>query len=213
MTTKVRKIVFLIGMLIVGQMCQAQTYSEELSEGDKKELEMKVKQKIDDFLSYLSQIGSKEVSDSLKDEDVKGALDLFIGKGYKYYYEDEWGNLKKHEAVTMQTTNKYGRVYRPKPMVTYLDNIRKLTYKKINIESAAAVRVDQITSTGKDNKYKAVAYFYQKFVGITAEGKPYIDFTCKKVIISIEKVQIPTPDGTMTSWRVQLGNVSAVETH
>lgn len=200
-------------MLIVGQMCWAQTSSDEITEEDKMQLQVKVKHKIDDFLSYLTQIGSKHVSDSRKSAAVSGALDLFIGKGYKYYYEDEWGNQKEHAPVTMQTTNKYGRVYPPKPMTLYLDNMRSLGYKEVTIESAAAVRVDEITSTGIGNQYKAVAYYYQKFVGVMGDGRTYFDYTQKKVSIYIEKVQIPTPDGTMTSWRVQLGDVSAVETH
>jgi len=213
MMTKARRIVFLIGMLIVGQMCWAQVPSDTLSDEEKKQLEIKVKQKIDDFLSYLSQIGSKHVSDDRKNKVVKGALDLFIGKGYKYYYEDEWGNKKEHAPVTMQTTNKYGRVYPPKPMTLYLDNMRKLRYTEVRIERAAAVRVDDITPTGVDNQYKAVAYYYQKFIGVMGDGRPYIDYTQKRVSIYIEKVQIPTPDGTMTSWRVQLGDIAAVETH
>lgn len=213
MMTKIRRIVFLIGLLVAGQMCWAQSSAEELSQEDKEQLVEKVKQKLDDFLSYLSQIGSKEVNDTYKDEAVKGALDLFIGKGYKYIYEDEWGNQKEHAPVTMQTTNKYGRVYQPKPMTTYLDNMRKLRYKKVQIERAAAVRVDAITPTGNGNQYKAVAYYYQKFVGVMGDGKTYFDHTQKKVTIHIERVQIPTPDGTMTSWRVQLGDVAAVETH
>jgi len=213
MMTKARRIVFLIGMLIVGQMCWAQESSNTLSDEDKKQLEVKVKHKLDDFLSYLSQIGSKQVSDTRKGAAVKGALDLFIGKGYKYYYEDEWGNKKEHAPVTMQTTNKYGRVYPPKPMTLYLDNMRKLRYTEVRIERADAVRVDDITPTGVDNQYKAVAYYYQKFTGVWGDGRTYSDYTEKRVSIYIENVQIPTPDGTMTSWRVQLGDVAAVETH
>lgn len=213
MKTKVIKIVVLIGMLLVGQFSWAQVPSNILSENEKKELEIKVKYKLDDFLTFLSQIGNKNIDSNHKDKAVKSALDLFIGKGYDYYAEDEWGRLKKHDAVTMQTTNKYGRVYSPKKMVDYLKNMRNLRYEKIDITSAAAVRVDNITPTGKENQFKAVAYYYQRFYGKTAEGYEYIDYTCKKVTVNIERVQIPTPDGTTTTWKVQLGDITAKETH
>lgn len=211
--TKTR-MAFFIGMLmVVGQLCFAQTSYSTLSKEDSTQLSVKISQKLDDFLSYLSQIGSKKVTNALKDSAIKGALDLFIGKGYSYIYEDDWGNQKTHNPVTMQTTNKSGRVYKPKPMTTYLANLRDLTYKEVRIERAAAVRVDAITPTGIENQYRAVAYYYQNFVGVRGDGSTYFDYTQKKVSIYLERVQLLTPDGVLTSWKVLLGDVAAVETH
>lgn len=182
-----------------------------LSENDKKEMQNKAKQRIDDFLNYLGAIGSKQVSRQRKQASVESALDLFIGNGDPYTYEDDYGNRLQHAAVTMQTTNKYGRKYPPKPMKTYLSALMSLPYNKVVIESADAVRVDNIQEEG-NGKYKAVAYYYQKFTGSYGDGRIYSDYTQKKVTIYVERTLLDTIDGEKTVWTVLLGDVSAVET-
>jgi len=212
-----RQTIFLILLFLCGLSCLAQDADSVLTEEEVSTFETSVKHKLDDFLSYLSQIGSKQVGDMRKDAAVKGALDLFIGKGYKYYYEDEWGNKKEHAPVTMQTTNKYGRTYPPKPMTIYLNNMRKLRYTEVRIERANALRISEITQIN-DSCYRAVAYYIEKFFGKTADGQTYLDFGQKKLFVFLEKQDvdtlIPTPDGTVIKREfVKLGDISAVESH
>lgn len=206
-----RKFLILFCLTSLSLFCQAQNDSNIMTEEEKSEMQIRAAEKINAFVGYLGTIGSKEVSDTYKDEAVKSALDLFIGKGYKYTSEDDYGNKITHEPVTMQTTNKYGRKYSPKPMTTYLKSLRMLPYTKVVVESADAVRVDQVTETS-EGRYKAVAYYFQKFVGMRDGNVVYQDYTQKKLTIYIEKKQIPTPDGMMNVWVIQLGDVSAVET-
>lgn len=190
---------------------QAQDGSNVMTDTEKEELQIRAAEKINTFVGYLGTIGSKDVSDILKDEAVKSALELFIGKGYNYTYEDDYGNRITHDPVTMQTTGRNGRKYRPKRMTLYLDNLRKLPYSKVVVESADAVRVDQITET-EDGKYKAIAYYFQKFIGMRDGKVVYQDYTQKKLTIYIERRQIDTPVGTENVWVIQLGDVSAQET-
>lgn len=207
-----KKILIMTFFLSLTLFCRAQDDSVVMTDEDKIELQNRAKEKITAFVGYLGTIASKDVSDIYKDEAVASALDLFIGKGYKYETLDDNNNPIEHNPVTMQTSNKSGRKYPPKPMTLYLKNLRDLKqYTKVVIETADAVRVDQVTETG-DGKYRAVAYYFQKFIGMRDGKVLYQDYTQKKLTIYIERKQIPTPDGNMNVWVIQLGDVSAEET-
>jgi len=198
-------------ILCIANISQAQTISPSMTADENSAIEIRAKEKIDDFLGYLGKIGSKQVSMERKTAAIESALELFIGKGRSFDYEDDYGNMLKHKAVTMQTTNKYGRKYAPKPMSSYLDALKKLPYKKVVIESADKVKVDNMTQTS-EGKYKAVAHYYQKFTGVYGDGRIYSDYTEKKLIIYIEKKQLPGILGGEIVWVILLGDVSAVET-
>lgn len=209
-----RQAIFIILLFLSGQTGIAQEADSVLTTDEVIEFETIAKNKIDDFLSYLMQIGSKSVSDSRKDIAVSAALDLFIGKGQRFDYEDEWGNKKEHAPVTMQTTNKYGRAYPPKPMTRYLDNMRSFGYKEVTIERADAVRIGEITQIN-DSCYRAVAYYIEKFSGKTGEGHTYLNFEQKKLFVFLEKpiTSIPTPNGIIKRKIVKLGDIVAIYSH
>ncbi len=73
-------------------------------------------EKIYDFLSYLPEIAAKK--DKSVDEQqlaqkyISKALELFIGEGEEFEYEDQTGNKRIHEAVKMKTTSR-GRANAP----------------------------------------------------------------------------------------------------
>lgn len=212
-----QKTIIITLLFLCGQICWAQDTDSVLTEDIVITFEIRAKQKVDDFLSYLSQIGNKEVSESRKDVAVKNALNLFIGKGRKFNYEDEWGNKKEHAPVMIQVTNKYGRKYPPKPIKTYLDNLRLLRYKDATVERANVFRIGDITQIN-DSCYRAVAYYTEKFSGKTEEGHSYLNFVQRKLFVFLEKsdlpASIPTLDGEINqAWIVKLGDIVAVETH
>lgn len=207
-----RKLHFIIvALLIIQQSAIAQEVT--LSGEDKYELQNRVKDKLEDFLGQLSIIASKakDVTVSMKDAATTSALELFIGKGKPYEYTDQYGNRKIHEPVQMQTSNRY-RKYPPKPMTQYLRSLRTMSYTKVVIEAADAVRVDNIFET-PDGKYEAIAYYSQKFCGYRDGRLVYNDVTEKKVKIYVEKVSIPTPSGNdKVIWRVLLGDIYVLST-
>ena len=196
-------------------LCQQSILAQQvvLSEEDKGELQIRVKQKIEDFQMHLGTIASKAgVSEASKDAATTSALELFIGKGKSYEYTDDYGNRRLHDPVMMQTSNRY-RKYPPKLMTQYLKSLRNLTYTKVVIEAADAVRVDNIFET-PDGKYEAIAYFSQKFCGYKDGKLVYNDVTEKKVKIYVEKEVIPTPTGTeQVIWQVLLGDIYVVSTY
>ena len=204
---RIKFLLVIISLFLLQQRVIAQHIT--LSDEDKGELQIRVKQKIEDFQMHLGTIASKAgISAKSKDAATASALELFIGKGKSYEYTDDYGNIKRHEPVKMQTSNRH-RKYPPKLMTLYLRNLRNnLTYTKVVIEAADVVRVDN------DGKYEAIAYFSQKFCGYRDGHLIYDDVTEKKVKIYVEKEVIPTPSGDeRVIWQVLLGDIYVLSTH
>lgn len=209
---RIKFLLVIISLFLLQQRVIAQQIA--LSDEDKGELQIRVKQKIEDFQMHLGTIASKAgISAKSKDAATASALELLIGKGKSYEYTDDYGNIKRHEPVKMQTSNRH-RKYPPKLMTLYLRNLRNnLTYTKVVIEAADVVRVDNIFET-HDGKYEAIAYFSQKFCGYRDGHLIYDDVTEKKVKIYVEKEVIPTPSGDeRVIWQVLLGDIYVLSTH
>lgn len=206
-----KKFITMIALfLMMGQVSFAQTLSEE----EKQELQIRAKQKIEDFQGHLSTIGSRRVSAESKNSAKKAALDLFIGKGEIYWSEDAYGNRTQHDPVKMQvSSNRTGRV-NSRLMKYYLNSLANMTqYTKVEIENADVVRVDNIHET-QDGKYEAVAYFSQKFCGYRDGRLVYSDVTEKKVKIYVEKRIVPMPGGNnQIIWQVMLGDIYVLDTY
>ena len=67
--------------------------AQEITESEKATLEQRVKEQIDDFISYLPEIAGKSGKPYqervLAQKYIKSALELFIGKGEQYSYIDQ----------------------------------------------------------------------------------------------------------------------------
>ncbi len=212
---KLLKLTFIAICLIT---IQQGIYAQQLSQQEKNELQLRVKQKIEDFQMYLGIIASKSVSPTNKDNATANALALFVGKGDKYYYYEydsngKQGPKKLHDPVKMQTSTKRGGNKPPQPMKDYLAHIRNMTrYTKVVIESADAVRVDELYEVSP-GRYEGMAYFSQKYCGYQDGRLIYSDVTVKRVRISVDYKEIPDPTGTKHVWKVLLGDISVVSTH
>lgn len=203
--------VFVTAFLLVGAI--QLTYAQSLSVEEKQELQLRAKQKIEDFQDELSTIASRNVSVANKNAAKKAALNLFIGKGETYMFTDDYGNRVQHDPVKMQISSKRTGRVNTRLMKNYLNSLANMTqYTKVDIESADVVRVDNIRETG-DGKYEAVAYFSQKFCGYRDGRLVYTDVTEKKVKIYVEKETVPMPDGNQqVIWQVLLGDIYVLDT-
>ena len=210
---KINFVIIFLFLLMFGQ----DSYGQTMDNNTRKELEMRVKQKIEDFQLYLGIMGSRKTSSTQKNTAVSNAKELFIGKCEKYYYHDldvkgnKIGQQKLHDAVTMQTSVR-GRKRPPKPMKDYFTELcNKQAYTELIIESADAVRVDNLQQTAP-GRYEGVAYYYQKYSGYRDKQLVYQDKDWKKVHIYVEAVNIPSPSGSRKIWKVMLGDVSVLQT-
>lgn len=189
--------------------------NEELTQEEKAELSLKIKQNLEDFQDYLRTITSNDVSSEVKDMAVENALNLFIGKGKPYITYDPYSNDKIwNDGVKMQTSSSRG-TKRIQLMSNYLNRLKGMIggiYSKIIIESADAVKVDDIYATG-DGRYMCTATICQHFCGYGENGYvQYEDWTTKKIKIHIDKTTIVTPDGEKNIWKIRLGDMSVIDT-
>lgn len=191
--------------------------AQRLTESQKRMLERRVVDKVDEFQFYMAQLGDKEsTSKTVKDNAYRLALKLFIGEGEDYSIiqrnsmGEEYEEMKP--AVRMQTSSKYRSTTSRTKMKTYLNNLRNnRTYTQIEITAADAVRVDNIYREG--DHYVCMAYFCQKYVGYR-DGRPiYSDITTKKVKVYIQAIEIPKTDGsTGIIWNALLGDIYVLDT-
>lgn len=98
-------------------------------------------------------------------------------------------------------------------MRTYLNRLKNmLGYTDILIESADAVKVGEIFPERSTGRYYSTATICQHFVGYRDGYKVYEDYTVKTVKIYIEPDIVNLPDGELTIWKIQLGDVAAIDT-
>ncbi len=167
-------------------------YAQQLSQQEKNELQLRVKQKIEDFQMYLGIIASKSVSPTNKDNATAAALALFVGKGDKYYYYEydsngKQGPKKLHAPVEVQTYTKGGGIKPPRLLKDYLSHIRVLSRsKKATIKNASFYIIEDYYEYSP-GRYDGIGYFYQKYCGYQ-DGRPaYTDVTYKQVRIPISR--------------------------
>lgn len=182
-----------------------------LTDEDKKELQERVKIKVEEFQQYLSDIVNTKLSDAQRQSSITSALALFIGKGEEYSVKNEYNELEKRNPVRMQLSSVYSQRKRWLRMTRYLsnqyNNIHK--YGTVEMQSADVVRVDNIYEVGPGS-YQAVAYFCQRYAAKTKDGQFIYgpEVTSKKVIVYITAIE--TPVGTV--WDAKLGDVYVTAT-
>lgn len=171
---------------------------EELTEAQKIEFQNRVKQKVEEFQNALSNIVNVALTHDIRKENVTNLLKLFMGEGEPYYYYDEEADKRIYSTgVKMQTSSIYKTNNQSQKLKNYIYKLynpetgkSKLAYTKIVIESASAVRVDNIEKVG--DHYECVAYFTQKFIGYRDGKVWYSDETSKKIRCYINHIDLPT---------------------
>lgn len=205
----INKSILLLALFCFCITTNAQRLHSTLTEEDKLEFQERIKDNIKEFQGYLAKIANDNNDVIVRDNAIKAALNLYIGKGQPYNTLDDWGNEIGHEPVKMYTSSKYSKHVRPQFMSAYLKNLKSLGERYIiKIQTADAVRVDNITPTS-GGRYVAVAYFVQKYYRYSRDGQLiYTDETTKKVKVYIDPIQVG--DGTI--WKALLGDVYVVST-
>ena len=183
---------------------------QEMTESEKATLEQRIREQIDDFISYLPDIAAKSnkpyQEKLLAQKYIKAALELFIGKGDSYPYIDQNGNSRTHEAVKMQTTSR-GIANRPKLMKRYLSGLINLPYQKVEVDKCSAVTINKHLYKISEGRYAATAVYLQAFRA-WRDGRLIInDKDAKQVTVYVDKKVIDTPNGSKTYWEIQLGDI------
>lgn len=181
------------------------------TEEDKKEMQVRVKQKVEEFQGYLSDIVNSELTVKQRENSVYAALALFMGKGDPYTVINEYGEKERRNAVRMQISSLNNTYKKWSKMKKYLwDQYNKLDhiYDKIEIQSADVVRVDNIHRVGK-NRFQAVAYYCQRYVSYRDGKRVYgPDISGKKITVHIQAID--TPKGYV--WDAKFGDIYVTST-
>lgn len=130
------KLTFIFAMLVLGMSIG---HAQELTAEERETCEQRAIEKICDFISYLPEIAKKKNKSvdehQLAQKYISKALELFVGEGEEYEYEDQAGNKRMHESVKIQTTCR-GRTKSPLPVKGYLNSLMHLPYQKVIVDSA-----------------------------------------------------------------------------
>ena len=201
---------FFLLFMLLGMTFVTSSAQNELTEEDKKELQDRVKIKVEELQQYLSDIVNIELSDNQRKAAIESALYLFMGKGESYSVVNEYGETVNRKPVRIQLSSVNNTAIRWLPMKKYLsnqyNNIHK--YGKVTIQSADVVRVDNIYKVG-EGRYQAVAYFCQKYVAYRDGRRVYgPDITGKKVIVYINAIE--RPGGPV--WDAKFGDIYVTST-
>ncbi len=192
---KIKLVLSVFFLFISVENIQAQ---DKLTDAQKVEFQNRVKQKVEEFQNALSNIVNVELRHDIRKENVTNLLKLFMGEGDPYDYYDEEADKRVHSnGVKMQTSSIYKTNNQSQKLKRYIYKLynpetgkSSLSYTKIEIESASAVRVDNIEKVG--DHYECVAYFSQKFIGYRDGKVWYSDKTSKKIRCYINHIDLPT---------------------
>lgn len=156
---------------------------------------------------YISYMANKKKEMDIRLEYKENALNLFLGRGYKYKLFGEY-----REGVEMQITSKRkNRVTSTPLMRVYFDKLIKgmKLYSDVNISSTevAGIKVSRLRRVD-DNEWVCTCQYDQVFVGLR-DGVPIYEDTTTKYVechVFIEKTELGD------ELIVKLGDVYAIET-
>ncbi|MBD5424876.1 MAG: hypothetical protein HDR45_01605 [Bacteroides sp.] len=192
----------------------AKGQSINFSEDEKELLRQRVRQKVEEFGNALSRMVDTEQTHEVRMAHQKNLLNLFIGKGDPYDIEEGDGETKHSTGVKMMTSSVNSGHVSSSLLRSYIKKLydpelrrSRLSYSKIRIETADAVRVDNIHKEG--DHYVCIAYFYQNFYGIKDGRVIYKDRTCKRIKCYITPIKISDND---IVFDAKLADISVVST-
>lgn len=211
-----RKILLFLFLACIGNSAFPQSISD-LTEDEKKQLKLRIKDKLEDFQFFLGEMADKSNSQQVRTSAHKSNVLLFIGKCEPYTVTNiSTGETERKEAVQMETSSvSNGRERkRSQPMKQYFINIiNNRAYSNIKIEQSKAVRVDNIRKVA-NGKYEAVAHIHQYFTGYGGERNHviYSDNTEKAVRILIDYDEVVTSEGIDRIFDIKLGDMKVALT-
>lgn len=200
--------IFLLCLLSHDVHAQGCQDFEVLSVDERATLEQRALEKVNDFISYIPEIAAK--SKKLENEKKLAkyylglTLDLFIGKGEKFQYQDNAGVCRWHDEVKIQTISRK-KVKRPKPITKYLKRLMSCPSTKVVVDSCNAIVINKIHKL-TDGQYLANADVMVISQDMR-DGRYVIRKSDHQVNIYIKPQMIDVFGQTETIWPVYLGDM------
>lgn len=213
-----KKLCVLCVLCVIGMgycLCSAEeSGAVELTEEQKGLVRQRVVQKVDEFVDALTRMVDNSQTHAVRVENQKNLLNLFIGRGDAYDYEDVGVGMVHSDGVQMWTSSVTRGTSTPQLLRGYIRRLynpakrrSEMSYSQIKIKKAAAVRVDNIQKEG--DHYVCVAHFYQDFYGIRDGRVVYSDRTGKQIKCYITPIELPDAG---VVFDAKLGDITVTET-
>lgn len=182
-------------------------YSQNvLTEADKIEIRERCKNKITELQFYVCDIVNKNLPDDVRQNSIKAALALFVGKGERWYVENKCGDLVMRNPVKVYLLDKNGR----KGWVNvrrFLNNLYRNPhrYGLVQLQSVDVEIVDSIY--GKVDSTKAIIHI-ERYAIKNDSISPTPTKITSKYVGYINAIETPVD----TLWDAHLGDVYATVT-
>lgn len=197
-------VVIFMSLFLLGNMMPTNAQTNSLTSEELEMFRTEVKHRTNRFQMYLTFIASKKNDNDTKRAYVKQALKLFIGKGevYKDVYDNEQPAVRVQLSDT-KTGKKYWRKTKD-----YLNNLIKLSYRKLEITWMDACRVGEFHKIG-EGRYITTVTIYQRFEGVKDSGAVTVNNDEKTITVYLEE-EVTSVGGR---YRVLFGDIEIQQTY
>lgn len=204
------KKVFLLSIILTFTPLTAKSETNDISPEEMESYKARAIEYMNAFQKGLEIIGSKDagITPAIKKHQKDILITFFMNDG-KAWTDN---NGHPHPGAEMEVTSvRYGRTIdepHSYPIMTYFNNLQRLSYVSVKITQAANCVISNLYKTS-DNQYEATVTYFQFFEGKRGDGSFYRDRTQKDVKIYLTKVT----DGNLGSfWDLKFGDIKVVET-
>ena len=191
-------------------------HAQQITEEQQIKFERRVKQTIEEFHVYLSNITNNQLRKDIREECMENLLNLFLGRGEPFdYYEGETNKRIHCSGVKISILGTNHPTSRTQLLKRYLYKLYNpqtgataSSYSQISIDAVDIIKIENIQKV--DEHYECVACYTQKYVGFRDGRAVKTDIILKKIKCYLgvnPEITLPTGE---TIFPVKLGDIYAV---
>lgn len=206
-----RYLLYIIVVIFLSSLNITGIQAQEISSFDREMIEQLVRERVGDFLSYISEISSERAvmkeEKQLRQKYIDVALGLFLGEGNPFTYIDERGMPQQHHAVRISVAN--GGMVEKISLKNYLARLLVVLDKGISFGKCAEFRIEKKPIIVDGIKYLAVASVV--FVQYNSADDKLNGKGIQKIVAYVRRQVVMTSDSKEFVWSVKLGDISVKE--
>lgn len=181
-------------------------------EGQEDKIKLRAAEKVSQMNHYIANMADQSQDMKYRNRRKEKALNLFVGKGYKYIE-----NGVEKDGVKMQVTSKNRKKVGEPLMRKYFDHLvgtqldRMYDNVKIEATEVADIKVSELRKLD-DNLWECTCQYDQAFEG-WRDGRPvYRDITTKRIKCYVLAELVEGETGDEWEFIILLGDVYAIKT-
>ena len=181
-------------------------YSQSVfTDADRIEIRERGINKIKELQLYMCDIVNYKLSDHARQNSIKSALALFVGKGDAFYVENEYGNRELRNPTRVILFEENSRKCRRIRIKQFLNNLYNNPHR-YGVIQLQSVDIEVVDSVIYDSMK---AFMHQERYAISSDSTmPYQTKISSRYVRNINPIK--TPVGTV--WDAKLGDVYVTAT-